>query len=252
MMTKEELFHTLKERFGRVLAERGLEDDAVSITCRSLTPEEAIGRTKRQDFPILAGRDVMIQAEYRGCFGQAFTDSPAAFQGTLSEVLKLDIVCDPHARGIFVATMNAVLCSAGLCCGTVHCRTDGPEQCAQDMLEYLRTNYPGLERVGLVGYQPSLLEMLAGSEYQVRVLDLNPDNIGQTRYGVLVEDGASARQEVLDFAQLILCTGSTLCNGTLVDYLDLPVETLFFGITLAGAAPLLGLKRVCFADRYSA
>jgi hypothetical protein len=32
--------------------------------------------------------------------------------------------------------------------------------------------------------------------------------------------------------------------------MDLPVEVLFFGLTLAGSADLLGLKRVCFAEKY--
>ena len=118
------------------------------------------------------------------------------------------------------------------------------------MHAWLDTEYPNARRVGLVGYQPALLEMLAGSGRQVRVLDLNPENVGATRFGVRVEDGARAREDLIQWADLILCTGSTLCNGTLVDYMELPVPVVFFGITLAGSAELLGLRRVCFADRY--
>ncbi len=250
-MTKKELFQTLRERFSEFLKARGIENDTVSISCRALSPEEAIGKTERRDFPILTGKDIMIQAEYHGCYGQAFTDSPATYTGSLDEILTLDLENDPHGRGIFVATMNAVMCSAGLCRDTVHCRTDGPELCAKDMLQYLRANYPHVKKIGLVGYQPALLEMLSRSEYHVRVLDLNPANVGQTRYGVLVEDGVTDRQAVIDYADLILCTGSTLCNGTIINFLDLPKEVVFFGITAAGAAPLLGLKRACFADQYS-
>ena len=118
------------------------------------------------------------------------------------------------------------------------------------MHAYLRSNYPQAQRIGLIGYQPALLDMLSHSEYEVRVLDLNPANIGQERYGVPVEDGAKAQKSVIDWADMILCTGSTLCNGTIVDYLDIGKEVLFFGITIAGSAPLLGVKRVCFADKY--
>ena len=249
-MTKEELYGILKERFMEVLRKEGLEEEPVEIVCRSLTPEEAIGNTKRKDYPILTGKDVMIQAECRGCRGQAFTDAPASFRGTLAEVLSLDIVGDAHSRGLFIAVLNAVMCSLGRCTGTVHCRTDGPEKCAADVKEYLRSQWPEVKTITLVGYQPALLQMLADSGYRVRVLDLNPQNVGQKRCGITVEDGRTARQDAVSEADLILCTGSTLSNGTIVDYLELDKEVLFFGITAAGAATLMGLKRVCFADRY--
>lgn len=250
-MTKEELYEKLKNGFLQVLKQHQIENDTVTVSCRALTPQEAIGETARKDFPIITGKDVMIEATYRGSRGQAFTDSPTAFSGTLSEILQMEIAHNSHNCGIFIATLNAVMNSIGLCSGTVHCKTDGPEQCALDMLAFLRENYPHIRRIALIGYQPSLLEMLSRSEYEVRVLDLNPGNIGQERYGVVVEDGACKKEEVIhSFADLILCTGSTLCNGTIVDYLDLPVEVLFFGITIAGSADLLGVKRVCFADKY--
>ena len=249
-MTQTQLYERLKKEFARIVAENGLAEEPVAVRCRALTPEEAIGNTRRTDFPILEGKDVMIQAEYRGSRGQAFTDAPAAFSGTLAQVLALDILQGAHARGLFIACLNAVMAHLGRCTGTVHCRTQGPEQCAVDMHAWLDTEYPNARRVGLVGYQPALLEMLAGSGRQVRVLDLNPENVGAARFGVRVEDGARAREDLIQWADLILCTGSTLCNGTLVDYMELPVPVVFFGITLAGSAELLGLRRVCFADRY--
>lgn len=250
-VTREKLYETLKFKFSQILKQYHIEDDAVTVSCRALTPQEAIGETARKDFPIITGKDVMIEAKYRGHRGQAFTDAPTAFSGTLAEILQMEIARNSHNCGIFVATLNAVMSSVGLCSGTVHCRTDGPEQCALDMLAFLRENYPHVRRIALIGYQPALLEMLSGSEYEVRVLDLNPGNIGQERYGVMVEDGAGKKNEIIhSFADLILCTGSTLCNGTIVDYIDLPVEVLFFGITIAGSAGLLGLKRVCFAEKY--
>ena len=250
-MTAEELYGSLKTRFAELLNERGLVQEGVNITCRALSPEEAIGQTKRRDFPILTGKDIMIQAECLGARGQAFTDAPAAFSGTLSDVVALDIVNDAHNRGLFIATLNAVTCALGLCVGTVHCRTDGPEKCARDMLAFLEQNYPDVGSITLVGYQPALLEMLANSRYSVRVLDLNPGNIGKECFGITVEDGVGAMNDAISSADLILCTGSTLCNGTIVDYILPDKETLFFGISAAGCASLLGLKRICFADRYS-
>lgn len=136
------------------------------------------------DFPIITGKDVMIQAEFHGYRGQAFTDAPASFSGTIEEVLKLDIVNNTHDRGIFIASLNAVMGFLKLCTCTVHCRTLGPEDCACDMADYLNINYPGASRIGLIGYQPALLEMLSGSGRDVKILDLNPANIGQKRYGI--------------------------------------------------------------------
>lgn len=71
--------------------------------------------------------------------------------------------------------------SLDLCVDTVHCRNEGPEQCAQDMLSFLQTSYPESKNIALVGYQPALLEMLSKSEYTVRVFDLNEANINQIR-----------------------------------------------------------------------
>lgn len=245
------MYKILKERFKQVLKEHQIENDRLSVSCRALTPEEAIGKTKRTDYPILTGKDVMIQAEYKGFRGQAFTDAPATFEGMLEDILQMDIEHNAHNRGIFIATINAVMASLNLCTGTVHCRKDGPELCAHDMLQFLETNYPDIHRIALVGFQPSLLEMLANSKYDVRVMDLNPDNIGQVKFGISIEDGAVMKEEIIhSYAELILCTGSTLCNGTMVDYLNLDTEVLFFGTTASGAAPLLGIKRICFADKY--
>lgn len=251
-MTVEAFYRTLQERFEQLLTVNNITDEEIQVTCKALSPEEAIGNTVRKDFPILAGKDIMIQAEYRGFRGQAFTEAPLEFRGKLNDVLTLNLVNDPHARGLYIAVLNAVMCSLGKCCGTVHCRTDGPELCAKDMLAWLRKNYPKKQKIALIGYQPALLEMLSKSEYEVRVLDLNPANIGSIRYGILVEDGVKDYKSVVnDYADLVLCTGSTICNGTIIDYMELDVETVFFGTTISGSAELLGLKRACFASEYA-
>ncbi len=249
-MKKEILFRTLKEKYRELLAAHSLEQEAVTISCRALSAEEAIGETKRRDFPIITGKDIMIQAEYRSGRGQAFTDAPAVFEGSLADIARLEIETNSHNRGIFIASLNAVMNALGLCSGTVHCRKDGPECCAVDMKAYLDRQWPSADKIGLVGYQPALLQMLSESGRRVRVLDLNRDNIGQTRYGVVVEDGDVALEDLKGWADLILCTGSTLCNGTIANYLDLPTPVLFFGITAAGACRLMGWNRVCFADQY--
>ncbi|MGC4017825.1 MAG: DUF364 domain-containing protein [Muricomes sp.] len=217
-----------------------------------LTAQEAIGITRRQDFPIITGKESMLQVKVQGHIGQSFTDATCAFNGTLAEILEMDIQKDPYAKALFIAALNGVMDMLGLTDRTIHCKTEGPEQCAVEVGNYMEKHYKGKKLVQ-VGYQPAMLERLAGifpdSEY--RILDLNAENIGQIRYGKLVEHGIDAYEDaVLNWADVVLCTGSTICNGSILNFLNLEKDVLFYGTTLAGPASILGLKRLCFADRY--
>lgn len=247
-MTQQELMLKLKNEFRSLVKKFDLATDEINITSKSLTPEEAIGNTKRRDFPILTGQEVMLQAAYKGAFGQAFTDAPSEFKGTLDDILELDLSEDSHNRALFIASMNAVMAKLGLIEHTVHCKTEDPENCAHEFADYVRKTY-GNKKIALVGYQPSILEALS-KEFTLRVLDLSPKNVGQNRYGIKVEHGINDYKEVvLDWADVVLCTGSTLCNGTIVNFIDIGKEVLFFGITASGAAKLLGLKQLCPLSR---
>ena len=71
---------------------------------------------------------------------------------------------------------------------------------------------------------------------------------GSLKFGIRVEDGTAMKEEILDsYAELILCTGSTLCNGSIIDYSSQVSGTYK---PSSSNLPLLGLKRVCFADKY--
>lgn len=243
-MTQNELMHSLKDKFQALVRQNNLSADEVKITTKNLTPEEAIGNPKRRDFPILTGQEVMMQADYKGSLGQTFTDAPTIFNGTLDDILTLDLSEDSHNRAIFFAAMNAVMAHLGLVGHTVHCKTEDPENCAKEFISFFKKNYGG-KKIALVGYQPSMLDALS-KEFTVRVLDLSPKNVGQIRYGVKVEHGIdNYRDVVLNWADVVLCTGSTLCNGTIVNFIDIGKEVLFFGTTVAGAAQLMGWKRLC-------
>jgi uncharacterized protein (DUF4213/DUF364 family) len=245
-MTKQELYGKITERFLALPQVKELSKEQVTIRAKALSPSEAIGVPERKDYPILTGKDVMIEADYKGFKGQAFTDAPVEYSGTLQRILEMPFAEDAHARGLLIASINAVMSYLGLSDRTVHCRNGRPKQCGREMALRLKERY-GNPRILLVGYQPSILENLVKTFSEVRALDLNPENIGQTRFGIPIEDGADCRPAV-KWAELILCTGSTVCNGTLADYLDVGREVLFYGTTLAGVATLLELPRICFAD----
>ncbi|WP_320129793.1 Rossmann-like domain-containing protein [uncultured Sphaerochaeta sp.] len=242
----EQFYKTLHDRFASLVKEHKLDTKSIEIHVRALSPEEAIGNPGRTDYPIMRGKEQMLQASYKGVFGQVFSDAPSSFSGTVGDVLKMDILADNHARGLFIATMNAVMRSLSLIEGTVHCKDEGPKRCAQQIGDHIQKIY-GNPQVLLVGFQPALVEVL-GSRFSLRVLDLNPETVGTTRCGICIEDSIKDRTDALQWASLVLCTGSTLANGTIVNYLDIGKDVVFFGTTLAGAAKLMGLQRWCFAS----
>ena len=45
--------------------------DMISIVSKSLSSKEAIGNTKRKDFPIIVGKEIMLEADFKGAKGQA-------------------------------------------------------------------------------------------------------------------------------------------------------------------------------------
>ncbi|MBC7341874.1 MAG: hypothetical protein H5U02_05430 [Clostridia bacterium] len=233
----------VKESFGQVIEAKGLtgEEEVQVVSARSLTPEEAIGRPERQDFPLLKGKEVMIQATFKGACGQAYTDMPGSYRGTLKEVLSLELG-DNCQRAIFVATLNAVLRHLKLVDKTIHCRDQEPGQCAANLVTYVRERF-GNPRIAFIGLQPAMVERLA-SHFPIRVTDLDPENIGQHKCGVMIED-VSFTAEIIDWSDLVLATGTTVVNDTLAGIIG-KKPVIFYGVTIAGIAHLLGYEQYCF------
>lgn len=245
-MTSENLFIELKNALENIMRENNMEASRICISAKTLTPIEAIGDTVRKDFPIIVGKEVMLEAECEGSLGQAFTSAPAHFRGQLKDILALDLMENDYNRGLFIAALNAVMARCGLASQTIHCKTEEPELCGKKSVDYLKKHF-GTPKIALIGYQPALIENLS-QHFELRVLDLNPENIGQNRYGLEIEDGIADYEKVTAWAELVLCTGSTLCNGSIVNFLDLEKNLVFFGTTIAGTATLLNLQRMCLCS----
>lgn len=235
------ILEQFRHRALELAREHGLCAETIEVvSARPLSPEEAIGKPERTDFPILKGKEFMMEARFRDCRGQAFTSSPGVFQGTVEEILARDLETD-FDRALVVATANALLSYLGVAQGTAHCRDDGPKRCAEGLVEYLTDRF-GSPRVGVIGLQPALLGALAG-KLPVRVTDLDPDNIGQYRSGILVES-AEITRDIVEWADIVLATGTVLANDTIDGVLS-SKPTVFYGVTIGGAAVLLGLDRYC-------
>ncbi len=237
------LYDDLKQKMIELIDKHDIKEDEISITTKILSTKEAIGETKKKDFPLLKGKEVLMNANYKGSIGQAFTDHPGIFEGSIEELMDLDLN-DNHNKPLFIASLNAILKHLGLIESTIHCKNEGPEVCSEEIKNYLKKEYKDA-KIALVGFQPSILDSLR-KDFKIRVLDLNQDNIGKEKYGVMIEDGKKAQKDVLDWADLALVTGSTIANGSIVDFMDLEKPVFFYGTTIAGAAYLKGLKRLCF------
>ena len=249
-MVKIDLLEEAKGRFIALLESQSNACESVNlrdelVISRPLSVSEAIGETGRNDFPLIRGKEVLMQAVYRGAIGQAFTAASGGFRGSLGDVLEIPLD-GPFERAVLIAAMNAVLRYLGKIEGTVHCRDDGPGRCKAVLVEWIKEQ--GAKKVGLVGLQPALLEALVCALGPERVMVSDLAEAGAVRCNVMVLDGMQAG-EMLEKCPLILATGSTLCNGTIDDLMDAArgcnSRVVFYGSTASGVAYLLGMERWC-------
>ena len=236
------VYDILKKYFSDLVLTHGLEGEEIRVVTRPLTAEEAIGTPEDDDYPLLKGRERLMEAEFRGAKGHAYTDLFGDYEAGIEEIANLQLV-NNFKRAVFIASLNAVMRYLGLVEGTVHCRDEEPVECGRELNGYLKDTFGPLKRVVLVGLQPRLLEALAG-EYQVRVVDLDPENIGGIRKGVRIESPDDI-EEILAWSELILVTGTTVANGTIEHFLNRDSPVVFYGVTIAGPARVLNLNRFC-------
>jgi len=229
----------LKKEFLKLAA--GVLDEPISIvSARVLSAKEAIGEPDRDDYPLLKGKEVMIEAQFKGSRGQAFTDMPGTFEGSIRDIIALPLV-NNFQRAVFIASLNAIMLESGRISGTLHCRDKEPSKCAEEFVEHVRGRF-GNPRISFVGFQPAMIERFA-EQFEMRVLDLDEDNIGKIKFGLTIE-GPDNTDEVLRWGDIILATGSTSVNGTIERYLgEKPV--IFFGVTAAAVTKICGFERFC-------
>ena len=244
-MNSAKVFNQLHAHLDNLVRINELPEDPIVVTAKPLTPDEAIGNPEHDDYPLLKGRERMMEAAVRGACGQAFTDMYGRWEGRLKDVLDLPLTND-FRRAVFVATLNAGMRYARELDGTLHCRDDGPVECGKELRTFVCQG--GLEPpFVLIGYQPRFAETLA-SLGELRIVDMDIQHIGQERYGVIVHPPEETDQ-ALDACKSAFVTGTTLVNATIAQFLNLPVPTIFYGVTIAGAATILGLRRFCAQPR---
>jgi len=236
-------------KFKEVANKHNLSGSPVAVFVKTLSPEEAIGVPGRRDFPIVTGKERVVEAEFLDAKAHAFTDSPKEFIGNLEEVIDMPLVTNGD-RAIFIATMNAVMKHLNIIETTLHCKDEEPEKCAQEIASYIKETLRP-EVVGLIGLNPAILEALSttfGSK-NIRITDLNRQNIGTFKYGVNVWDGNTMTEKLIQESDIVLLTGTTLVNDTFGgiwrSIQQYKKNYLIYGVTSSGICELTGLNRIC-------
>lgn len=239
-MKTQEIYDRLKSALEKEIAANDLKGREISVVCRSLSSREAIGTPEHDDYPIIKGREVMIEAEFNGVFGQAFTDEFLNMSMPVEALLETDTGKQGERAG-FIAGLNAVYRYLGYCDKTIHCKDQEPVECARTLSRNERYRD---KNILLVGLQPRFLEYLSENN-RIRVLDLDPDNIGKERFGVLTEPGDNPA-EGIEWCDLVFATGSTVVNGTISNFIQCGKPVDYYGVTIQAAARILGLNCYCY------
>ena len=218
------------------------------VTIKTLSPFEAIGNPGDWDFPLLRGKEILLQAEFRSSFGQAFTGNPSAFEGEIGNLVNLDFSCLEN-RTVLIAAFNALLRDQKLVTNTVHCRDSEPEVCGRKIAAYLDEQYSPV-KIGIAGYQPALISSLADcfGSHKIKVTDLSTANIGKDYKGIKIRDAITDTDSLIAECDLLLVTGSVFVNATAEPFYRAFREgkaIYFFGTSVTGIAKTLGLPHLC-------
>jgi hypothetical protein len=215
---------------------------------KTLTPFEAIGSPGNWDYPLLRGKEILLQATFRGSLGQAFTGTPAPFQGKLKDIFDLNLEKTEN-RAILIAIINALLRDQNLIDKTIHCRDSDPEECGRQIAPYLKSMH-NPKQIGIAGYQPALISALVDyfGPDAINVTDLCADNLDRIFKGVKIQDGITKTNDLIASSSLLLVTGSVFANNTAELFYDAFLNgkpIYFFGTTVSGIAHILELPHIC-------
>jgi hypothetical protein len=217
-----------------------LDETIHVVSSRTLSVKEAIGNPERKDYPLLKGKEVMIEASFKGSKGHAYTNMPGDFSGLLSDVVQMPLATN-FDRAVLIASLNAVMRYYGLITNTIHCTDNEPEICARQLPDTITSRF-GHPKIAFIGFQPAMIAHLSES-FRLRVVDLDEDNIGKNKFNILIE-GPDNTKDILSWSDIILATGSTCVNTTINRFLG-KKPVIFYGVTIAGIAKSYNFERYC-------
>jgi len=107
-------------------------------------------------------------------------------------------------------------------------------------------NKYGHPKIAMVGLQPRMVESLAKS-FEIKVTDMDYANINSEKFGVVIQSPQKTGEH-LDWCDIAIVTGSTLVNDTITNFLN-NKPVIFYGVTISGAAKVLGLENFCYCGK---
>ena len=245
-MTNQEIYDKVIKEFCALPEVPEIMDEVITATI-SVDPMDIMEVTENNERHLPSRSERRVEVNFRGTVGQAFTETPREFTGTIREVLERPF----EGKGldcVLVAMINAVMGHYDYIRGTCHCDRDGHESCGSKYRGYVQSLYEGAKIV-IVGYQAFILRSLVHGKGTVWTMDRDYNNITKLRHdNVITNSGFENREAAKKWADLFICSGSMVCNGTLEQWIDTGVPTVFYGVTIAGVAKLLNLRRICFAE----
>jgi len=232
------IYEELREALRKEIQKHNLSGQNISVRCKALSALEAIGKPEHDDYPIIRGKEVMVEAVFEGAKGQAFSDEFENADYLVDDLLTIELNSNKR-RASFISGLNAVFRHLNLCDKTIHCKDSEPKECAINLYDAIGSR----NNIFLVGYQPRFLEIIA-LRYNVRIVDLDQDNIGSDVFGIIIEP-PEMTPDAIKWCDLILATGSTVVNGTIANFLNRDKPVLFYGVTISAAATILNLNTYC-------
>jgi uncharacterized protein (DUF4213/DUF364 family) len=230
----------MKKAFIGMAEEVGLKTE-VEVSAGPIKVQDALGDPEEKDYPLQKGKEKLMEATVLNSRGQAYTDMYGNYQGTLREVIELELK-DNFQRAVFVSTLNALLRHLNRVEKTSHCKDEGMGLCGREVGGYIKERY-GSPKIWLVGMQPRLLENLS-RQFQLRVTDMDPDNMRSEKSGAVIET-PSAADDISKWCDLVVATGTIFVNNTFEGILSCGKPVVLYGVTAAGPAHVLGIQRYC-------
>lgn len=235
-----DIYNTVKRKSASIVRDSGLAAEGVVVRAAPLSTKEAIGNPEDKDYPLLVGVERMMQAEFKGSLGQAFTDRYGNFNGRLIDIIEMDLT-NNFRRAVFISSLNAVMRYLGLINRSVHCKDEEPRECSRELVKYIEKRC-GHPKIAFVGFQPRMVEALA-SHFELRVTDMDRNNIGTEKFGIAIH-GPEKTAENLDWCDIALVTGTTIVNNTIGQFM-ISKPVVFYGVSISGVAKLLDLEHFC-------
>jgi len=235
------MLEILRENLARIVQQNNLGPEEIIVRAFPLSLEEAIGNPEDRDYPLITGRERLMQAEFKNSLGQAFTDMYGDFNGRLSDIMEMDLT-NNFRRALFISSLNAITKHLGLITKTIHCKNEEPRECSYELVKYVEKNY-GHPKIAFIGFQPRMVEALS-SRFELKITDMDEDNIGTEKFGTIICSPENIREH-LNWCDIALVTGSTIVNNT-IDQFSVSKPVVYYGITISGVAKLLGLNHFCY------